>query len=306
MLQRLTLRRGGILALLATLAAPTFAVVDLDKLSDKEFDKLPKEQLSEVAVTDLFARIAKKQRGEPVLARRVAIASVQIYLSDLKYFSGTPSGQSSPELESAIKAFQRDAKFKQTGVVTFAQMDLLKDRSAKITEQQPLSLPPKIVDGSKEFAMAKGTWVFEGDEQAFPLQTTSITCYRQTMDCRSVQAEVGSYNHLGLYEETYTISKWTAAEVVAENQAQCVAYTLQISLAKKEANMFRRGLGGTGCEDVATKPQILHLVDGWKVATDYYSERREAGLAAYERAYGETLREFHNGVEKLFASGKKK
>jgi hypothetical protein len=79
---------------------------------------------------------------------------------------------------------------------------------------------------------------------------------------------------LDLSLQTWSISKWSDSEILAENDdAECVSYTLSINLRTKQASGFRRGKGTPGCEAFSTSPKIIRLVSGEGVSNEYFQKR---------------------------------
>ena len=160
-----------------------------------------------------------------------------------------------------------------------------------------LDLPSLSVSGNQGYASAKGTWAFEGDSQAQPMQTSDIRCSRESASGGDIWvAEVargfneGSPHYLTVTPEYFSVTKWNEDEVLAENDSpRCVTYTLSISLRKKEAHLFRRGKQQEGCEGIATRPQILNLVDGSKVATDFYDKKEAEGFKVANPEFVEAI-----------------
>ena len=129
--------------------------------------------------------------------------------------------------------------------------------------------------------LAQGTWVFEGDAIADPVQTTEIVCQRSSRNCSMATVRLNMPentafdNSAYIYLDTddFSITKWTESEVVSENESsKCIAYTLVINTKKKEASMFRRAKG-KGCAGIAESPQIMKLVDGFQPVFKYWRDR---------------------------------
>lgn len=279
--------------------------VDLRKMTIDQIEKMPKSQRDMLPAVDLM-RHPELLEVSPELRERVAFLTIQIFLSDLKYYSGYPTGKSNDALTAAIKRFQTAIGAQETGVLKWGEMELLMEKHDSIVPQKQLGLPPKRVEVSGDQVRAFGTWVFENDSQAFPLQTSKIVCSRLSMECTSIYAEIGFSNHLNISEETFKVTNWTEREIWAEstendNEWRCVGYTLQINLTQKEATLFRRVLGRSGkhCAgfDQATA-KILHLEDGHKVASDHYRRLREKSFEAYEPGYGSALKELFDRFDK--------
>lgn len=114
--------------------------------------------------------------------------------------------------------------------------------TAVVKSRVPVSLGPSlsIHGGIGEFASAKGTWVIEGQKQAFPLQTTEIKCYARLRHCFSATAEVAGGDQLTVNLDSFEITEWTKSHVVfVDDSPLCVRYTYTINWAAKSATGIR-------------------------------------------------------------------
>jgi hypothetical protein len=252
-------------------------------MSEKELNALPEEEAKLLPFLDLWEVSSEKSaKGANAGERRANARAYATWmlgwaLHPLGYLRSTPSSSETPELVSAVKSFQARIGAKPTGTLLFGEFESLM-KALDLMYPKKIYLPDASVLGAGDYVRARGTWVFEGDEQATPLSTSDIRCIKDEGVCEHVQAALLEGAHLDLYREEFSITKWTADEVVAENDAPtCVAYTLTINLRKKEAHEFRRPRGGKECEQFEVSgPRILRLVDGGPVGRDYYSKRETA------------------------------
>jgi hypothetical protein len=113
---------------------------------------------------------------------------------------------------------------------------------AVMQSRVPVSLPPfmSVEAVGDQYALAQGTWVIEGQKQAFPLQATEIRCERPLGRCSSATAQVmlGDQMHadLGLYE----IVTWEKSRIVyVDDSPLCVRYVYTIDLVSKSVNGVR-------------------------------------------------------------------
>lgn len=132
---------------------------------------------------------------------------------------------------------------------------------------------------SSGFAFAEGTWVIDGEAQAFPLQTTKIMCRKDSAECVIATAEVSFGKILQVNVSTLPISQWTTTQVVFadDSPGSCADYVYTLDLATKTANGVRhakrgKDVAGIDCGGPASELR-LNLTDGFKVA---YKLRQDA------------------------------
>jgi hypothetical protein len=107
----------------------------------------------------------------------------------------------------------------------------------------PVNLPPLYISSgfTETHATVKGTWVTEGQRQAFPLQTTQIYCERELKRCTTATAQVmlgeQMYAHLDMFE----ILSWDKNLIVfLDNSPRCVSYTYTINFAGNSVTGIRK------------------------------------------------------------------
>ena len=94
---------------------------------------------------------------------------------------------------------------------------------------------------SDGFVRASGTWVIEGEAQAFPLQTTEIWCERDIKRCTSATAQVMSGEQMLVHLDFFDVVAWEKTRVVFSNDSPgCVDYIHTIDLVTKTATALRR------------------------------------------------------------------
>jgi len=275
---------------------------DYRKLTMEQMNKLSKEEQKLVPIDVFFDLLGKEDLSKGRKnsnTKPVRTALLEFGLRRLGYYNSAPTGQDSDELSGAIKNFQKIIKSKPTGTLLMGELETLFN-AMNMLEPPQISLPNKMIISIQEHGIisAEGTWKFQNGDQAFPLQTSKITCVKQTRNCQIVTANVSILNnsddngHLNIDVTDWAITRWTDTEVVAENDNPvCVSYTMTINFQKKEAFQFRRGKGGEQCKDFAEKPQILVLVDGFNVSWDYYKQRRIEGRKFMNPEYSNALKQ---------------
>lgn len=135
----------------------------------------------------------------------------------------------------------------------------------------PVSLPTagKMSSYSKDYVKVSGTWVIEGDKQAYPLQTTEISCERELKRCTSATGNVMGGDILNVFIDFYDIVSWEQSRVVfTDDNPNCVQYIYTIDFVSKSVNGVRqkRKAGPNLPEECAGLNQELRLSlkDGYK------------------------------------------
>ena len=114
----------------------------------------------------------------------------------------------------------------------------------------------------------QGTWTLEGDEIAWPNQTTTIWCERKTKRCSEVTAVLAGRSHetTSLMPATMNeldILRWDSDLIVARGQtAVCVDTTVNIHFQTKAVTGYVTPR--EGCPNVQAKR--MRMIDGHKAA----------------------------------------
>ena len=107
----------------------------------------------------------------------------------------------------------------------------------------PVSLAPYRFDRlGDDYFTAEGTWIIEGSAQAFPLQTTKISCLRDRRECLHVRAQIsqGSGAHLHVYYDRLDVQEWTTQGITYTTEAMCVSYVYSVDFSTKSVTGLRR------------------------------------------------------------------
>ena len=136
--------------------------------------------------------------------------------------------------------------------------------SAVVKSRVPVSLATSafVYNGGGSLATASGTWVIEGEKQAFPLQTTKITCEKALNRCTSSTAMVMFGDQLTVDVDFYDVISWEKSRIVFVDDAPvCVQYVYTIDLVTKVANGVRQKRKTPTIEayDCSTYTNELHL-----------------------------------------------
>ncbi len=261
-------------------------------LTAEELNKLPQEEARKIPIL----------KALPVLgmSQKTFIFLIEDCFIDLRYLFKKPSGKPSAELTSAIKQFQSDIGHKPTGVMLMGEWEELAKRNG-LMGFVPIYPGGFHVINVGDLVSVEGTWIFENEDNADPIQKTKIICHKSSGRCWMATARVSmpGTSSFGTYMaqlyvdiEEYPITKWSNYEVQAENDdSRCVSYTLTINTQKKAVHMFRRGKGNKGCERIAESPSILKLVDGFNVGYKYYQDRNKKISDVRSSAYQKWMKE---------------
>ena len=114
--------------------------------------------------------------------------------------------------------------------------------SAVVKSRVPVSLPPtiQVLALGESFVAARGTWVIEGDKQAFPLQTTQIHCESELRRCTSATSRIGYGDQMLVDIDFHEVTEWGRSRVVfVDDSPACVRYIYTIDLLTQSANAVR-------------------------------------------------------------------
>jgi len=117
------------------------------------------------------------------------------------------------------------------------------------------------------YVHASGTWTMENARPAFPIQTSTIKCYKDEKSCTASQAEIAFGNMLNLEMYNYDITKLYNTTILFRTDTECVEYVYTIDRPNKRLFGTRTKKPNTGaeCSDVDNKAIRLTLVDGFIV-----------------------------------------
>ena len=148
-----------------------------------------------------------------------------------------------------------------------------------ITSNVPVSLSKGVnfIDSEKEFLIYEGTWVIENEEHGTPLNSSSISCTKQTGKCTESRAYIFQ-NSLFVATDFHKILNWDSNFVVFENDdAICAKYTYTIDVQKSELSGIKEIKNNEDemCKGKSSKKLNLKLVDGYDV---WVKEREKKSL----------------------------
>ena len=207
-----------------------------------------------------------------------------------------------PQFYSALVTFEQNAGLAVDGIFSVAEFDHLMYLAALETEQR-ISLPFKLVHGDgSTYVSAIGTWVIQGEQIAYPLNTSAITCRRSDGSCADFHVDVrvptptSSGAQVMTVSDYYDITNWTPTEVRAVNRTFCRQNVLTINISTETVHIVSTDLTEEGCplSGPLEKPRLTTLEDGFQIAQAYFDERREA-LAGISRSPIEEIRTLFSG-----------
>jgi hypothetical protein len=131
-----------------------------------------------------------------------------------------------------------------------------------------------MIDSENEYLNYEGTWVIENEEHGTPLNSSNISCTKQTGKCIESRAYIFN-NSLFVKTDTHQILSWDTNFIVFENDvAICAKYTYTIDVQKSQLNGIKeiRNTEKEICSNgLAGKNLKLKLVDGY----DVWAKERE-------------------------------
>lgn len=141
------------------------------------------------------------------------------------------------------------------------------------------------------YVSAEGTWVIENEKHAFPLNTSSITCSRETGFCTDSSARVQTGTgtaSLNVEAETHQITKWDNDTLTYTTDTRCVDYVYTINRATKQISGLRKVNAKSDPETCSglENELRLRLTNGFDV---YWKMQEEAFPHAYFWLFAGTI-----------------
>lgn len=265
---------------------------NFEEMSLEELSKLPEDIIKKMPARLLFAKMADESEDFSASPEMITLL-LSLPLRELFYLA-PPMQHNERDYLSAVRDFQSDIGVEQTGELTIGQYSELsrmftRRRDTPIYASTPMSV--YVIDG---YATAQGTWIIEGEDIAYPVNTAKVECSQRSMDCTMVQAEVAvpsldsdqtSYG-LTLTTIRYEVISWKEDEVVARGIGglgpQCRTTLLTLNSSTEEVYEIARNAASEGCgvQDSPfslpplESPRISRMVDGWDVTYEYWQQRK--------------------------------
>ena len=267
---------------------------DLEKVDEAAIDEIDVFVLMSSAALEAGSDTAKaaSDRDEALTA---VVLMTKYLLHQLFYevsFDTNLHPADDPRFYNALVMFEQNAGLSVDGTFSFAEFGRLSYLAGLETEQR-ITLPFKFVRGNgSTYVTATGTWVLQGEQIAYPLNTSEITCRRSDGLCVDFHVDVHMPTSAspGLPQimpiiDYYDITNWTPTEVRAVSRMGCRQNVLTINISTETVHTVNTDLTEDGCPVVGRleKPRLATLEDGFQTARAYFDERREA-LAGVSRS----------------------
>lgn len=253
---------------------------DISKMSDKEFNNLPKDVQDKIPLKEIFKRAPSGDMTPTVML------TVSFSLAKLMYFNPVPEKQ----VREAIKKFQRDIGQDQTGELTMGQLNELSRRANRLSDN-PIYVPglgeTLDVIGEEDYVTTEGTWTIEGEKHAFPINFAKINCFksRGTCEINQVNISIPRLNNSSQgflvahtpYTEELEIISWANNEIVSQGDIKCRTTIMTINIENNEVFQITRNKGNERCLSLPQlkKPRIARLNPGTKFAREFWNSRKE-------------------------------
>jgi len=289
-------------AVFATLIALTgsangITVEEADRLSDKELNNLPSEQMASLPYKYVLKRIGFDEG----LAEFVIKKS----LYDLNYAFWGDS------VEEQLTAFRADNNLESIGEVLMSDYTLLQ-KLAGYTRATPIYTPHGSAEvmlysfpGDARQATISGFWDISGEEEAFPVGYSDISCDQNEGRCEETEVYFSTHSlsedgnrlpasqyNMGTHTNYYNILGWTDKSVVARNEAGCRSVTITLNLETKKATQIVEQTGGScGNLDDLTEPRIAVMKPTFEIQYNYFQDLNKSLETFKSKRYLKELEE---------------
>ena len=228
--------------------------------------------------------------------RRFFVLATQTLLGRLGYDVGPFDGVLGDRAQAALKLYQRNRGLPITGdPLSFKTAEQVSADFVAL-DQQTVNLPRLAIDidaWDDGYVSAEGTWALQGEEQAWPEQTSRIRCLRNHGICLETTAIVES-SLFGTAERSlsvdlviYQIERWDNVELVTKpyRGAYCVQQVRRISRIQKSVTGIRSTVSTDDlCQGMAEK--YLVLVDGLELSQELQKKQSETWLSLMQISPG--------------------
>jgi hypothetical protein len=206
----------------------------------------------------------------------------------------TEAGKATPNVQ-ALRDYQVARTLKPTGImdaVTLVRLtddlDLLDKLKLNNSIQLPGRASPLWMEvRGYEWLTVDGTWVITNDSSAQPLQTSTITCQRNSKSCEETTVIFADKGFVSVNKSEYSVTSWMPDGVRAvSSAASCADYVIHIRRVDDKPGKTTPGLV-TGHRTVKAGGKDL-LGQSCDMLTPHLSLRLDVGHQVQQR-YREQL-----------------
>ena len=143
----------------------------------------------------------------------------------------------------------------------------------------PVTLPPNNLyihynKAESGHIQAEGTWFIKGQEQAFPLQFSTIECHGETKSCSGATAIVMGGDMLHVFLDSFKILEWSDTHVsFVDSSSFCVDYLYEIDLIQEKVTGIRKKKNSTQSCSGMDATLYMELRNGIDAGSSYVKNK---------------------------------
>ena len=231
-------------------------------------------QTEEEAHYQEWLRLKREKPSEYEKQHRILTFVAQTLLGRLGYDVGPFDGVLGDRVRAALRRYQKNRGLPVTGDPLSFETNKQIRVDYEILNQQTVGLPQLLIDveaWDTGYASAEGTWTIQGEELAWPEQTSKIRCFLKLGICLEatavIETRVFGPEHLSVELNTYQIERWDDVELATKprHDTICVQHVLRISRVQKSVTGIRSTVSTNElCEGISEK--YLVLTDGLELS----------------------------------------
>lgn len=182
-------------------------------------------------------RLKREQPTEYEKHHLILTFVAQTLLGRLGYDVGPFDGVLGDRAQAALRLYQKKRGLPVTGDPLSFETHKQINADYETLNQQTANLPQLLVNvetWDTGYASAEGTWTIQGEELAWPEQTSKIRCFLNLGICLEATAIIETRafgpEHLSVELNTYQIERWDDVELVTKprHNAICVQHILRM------------------------------------------------------------------------------
>ena len=235
-----------------------------------------------------YQELLKLKRDKPAeheRQHRLLTFVAQTLLGRLGYDVGPFDGVLGDRAQAALRLYQKNRGLPVTGDPLSFETNKQINADYVALNEQIVSLPQLSVRTDAwdaGYVSAEGTWTIQGEELAWPEQTSRIRCFLGLGICLEATAVIetrpfGTGEHLSVELNTYEIERWDDTELVTKprHDALCVQHILRISRVQESVTGIRSTVSTEElCKGISEK--YLVLADGLEWSQKLQKRQAEA------------------------------